>query len=101
MTITVEKTIAYLMELRKHLVHALKNPRISPAQFNDARQQLAGLDVQLRQLGKHDMDVVPQMNPSYTRPTRAQRRNHMRGQKYNSIERRLALKAQERNRDES
>lgn len=66
--------VKVLLQLRATLAHTLKQPNVSPTRFNDAREQLAPLDEQLRNLGVTDLDVLPQMAPTYVRPTRHQRR---------------------------
>lgn len=66
--------IKTLTQLRATLAHALKQTNISPTRFNEVRMQLAPLDEQLRNLGVQDLDVLPQMAPTYVRPTRHQRR---------------------------
>lgn len=71
---TVERTIGLLKQLRATLAHALKQPNISPIRFNDARELMLGLDEQLRNLGVTGLEVLPQMAPTYVRPTRHQRR---------------------------
>jgi hypothetical protein len=69
-----DDVIAVLRQLRVTLAHALKQPNISPIRFNEVRAQLAPLDEQLRNLGVNDFEILPQMAPTYVRPTRHQRR---------------------------
>lgn len=95
-----EDVIKYLMQLRKHLVHALQQPNISPKRFNECREQLLPLDEQLRMLGVTDLPLVPQMSASYVRPSRYQRRQRMRGDKFNSYENRIKRKFERANSDE-
>lgn len=45
---TKEDAAKYLLQLRKHLVHALQQPNISPKRFNECREQILPLDTQLR-----------------------------------------------------
>lgn len=69
-----DDVIGVLKQLRATLAHALKQPNISPIRFNDAREQMLGLDEQLHNMGVTDLEVLPQMAPTYVRPTRHQRR---------------------------
>lgn len=69
-----DDVIRVLKQLRATLAHALKQANISPARFNEVREQLAPLDEQLRNMGVLDLEVLPQMAPTYIRPTRHQRR---------------------------
>jgi hypothetical protein len=69
-----DDVIAVLRQLRTTLAHALRQPNISPIRFNEVRAQLAPLDEQLRNLGVNDFEILPQMMPTYVRPTRHQRR---------------------------
>lgn len=87
--VSVDEVVKTLLALRKQLVHALGMPKISPAKFNDIKQQLVPLNEQLRRMGI-DLDPVPQM--TYLRPTRAQRRDRKRAHKWESYESRVRQK---------
>lgn len=69
-----EDVVAVLKQLRATLAHALRQPNISPIRFNEVREQLLPLDEQLRNLGVTGLEILPQMAPTYVRPTRHQRR---------------------------
>jgi len=87
-----EQVIKHLMQLRKTLVHSLNQPRIGPRRFNEIREQLLPLDAQLRKLGIDDLPVTPQMQPSFVKQSRYERRKHQRDGKFNSYESRIAEK---------
>lgn len=74
--------IRFLRQMRETLSHALTQPNISPARFNEIRAQILPLDEQLRALGEVDMKVTPQMSPAYTKQTRHERRQIARRRKH-------------------
>lgn len=94
--VTMDVVIKHLMQLRKTLVHSLNQPRIGPRRFNEIREQLLPLDEQLRGLGVEDLPITPQMQPSFVKQSRYQRRKHQRDGKFNSYESRIAEKAARR-----
>jgi len=88
-------TIRMLKQLRAQLVHALTQPNITATRFNSIREQLRPLNEQLRQMGVTDLEIVPQLAPSYVVPTRAQRREKLRARKYPSYEQRIKARKNE------
>lgn len=83
-----QQVIEHLTQLRRSLAHALKQPNISPARFNDIRAQLLPLDEQLRILGV-DMEPTPQMSAHHIVLTRKQKRHRNRESKHSTYEQRL------------
>lgn len=79
---TKEDVIRHLTQLRATLAHALTQPNISPKRFNEIREQLAPLDAQLHWLGVDTLPTIPQMQPTYVRPSRFQLRQHKRAGKF-------------------
>jgi hypothetical protein len=73
-TPTVARVIEHLQQLRATLAHALKQPNLSAARFNEIRAQLGPLDDELMKLGVTEFEVLPQMAPTYIRLSRHQRR---------------------------
>lgn len=84
-----DDVIRVLKQLRATLAHALKQANISPARFNEVRAQLGPLDEQLRNMGVLDLEVLPQMAPTYVRPTRHQRRAMSRKRNHASFTARM------------
>lgn len=79
--VTVDEVIRHLKQLRATFAHAIKQSNIGPARFNELREQLLPLDVQLRNLGVTDLEVLPQMAATFVKPTRHQRRMTQRKRK--------------------
>jgi hypothetical protein len=86
---TKEDVIKMLMQLRKTLAHALTQPNISPKRFNDIREQLLPLDVQLNNLGV-ELEPAPQQH--HVKLTRYQKRKRNRDSKHSSYEARVRHK---------
>lgn len=73
--------IKVLLQLRTTLAHAIRQPNIGPARFDEIREQLIPLDLQLHDMGVTDVEVLPQLAPTYVKPTRHQRRVTQRKRK--------------------
>lgn len=86
MTPTKEDVIKHLTQLRNTLAHSLRQPHISPARFNEIREQLVPLDAELHKLGV-DTEPTPQMNPAFVgrRQTRRDVHNKKRSKKWSKI----------------
>lgn len=82
MNTTKYDVIRHLQQLRATMAHALTQPNISPKRFNEIREQMLPLDVELHKLGVTDLNPVPQASPLYIRPTRFQRRQAKRGRSF-------------------
>lgn len=82
----------HLLQLRATLVHALTQPNISPKRFNECRSQILPLDQQLRALGVEDLPFTAQMQPSFVKVTRHERRQRQRASKHSPYEQRVQSK---------
>lgn len=97
--ITVVSVIQHLQQLRATLAHALQQRNISPRRFNEIREQIVPLDIQLKNLGAEPGEAIPQARANYVNMTRAQRRVRARANKFDTYENRVKAKLAKRGDD--